>query len=477
MRSVIRRRESCLLEPIQEPVPGWHVRPGTVRVAQPYDSNTSSTSTQDCQPGTATVIDVQHSLQLTDPRQNKRQKRSKTDTFNTHDHVQEDLVQWIKIEFRSLIEQDVSQAWIQAMQNDYFYGTLVDAPASNTFALDLVKLQPTLEMLRSGFTSTSGGDSRTDEEDPTFDKLELEKGSQQLDLGDIYKVLVMNNHSEPALIAFLTEDRPQYLIPPHSGFVVSDLDRIHGLKGVGLVSASQRGGFDIVVMDPPWHNASVDRMSHYGTMDIYDLFKIPIPDLVRAKDEHGKGGIVAVWITNRAKVKKVVVDKLFPSWGLELVAHWFWLKVTTHGEPVLSLDNKHRRPYESILIGRQTKSTALPSATLEINRKLLVSVPAQHSRKPSINVLLEEEFFSQNPFPETEHSTNPPDTACLDSRKKLPLNKLELFARNLEEGVLSWGNEPIRHQYCGRGFNGDKMIQDGYLIPSVPSSIRSFDAD
>lgn len=78
----------------------------------------------------------------------------------------------------------------------------------------------------------------------------------------------------------------------------------------------------MIVMDPPWQNASVDRMSHYGTMDLYDLFKIPILHLL------SKDGVVAVWITNRAKVQKVVVEKLFPAWGLTWVAHWFWLKVT-----------------------------------------------------------------------------------------------------------------------------------------------------
>lgn len=85
-------------------------------------------------------------------------------------------------------------------------------------------------------------------------------------------------------------------------------------------------------MDPPWQNASVDRMGHYGTFDLYELFKIPIPDLlspiVNANgSQEGGGGVVAVWITNRAKIRKVVVEKLFPAWGLELVAHWYWLKV------------------------------------------------------------------------------------------------------------------------------------------------------
>jgi len=96
-----------------------------------------------------------------------------------------------------------------------------------------------------------------------------------------------------------------------------------------------------------------------------------------------------------------------------------------------------------------------------------VSVPAQHSRKPSISALLEEEFFSQN-------SADPGATTNDNSiQGKMSLNKLELFARNLEEGVFSWGNEPIRHQYCGRGLGRDQITQDGYLIPCPPSSNHS----
>lgn len=124
------------------------------------------------------------------------------------------------------------------MQGDYFYRTLVDAPACNTCALDLIKLQPTLQMLRSGFVSTSDKNISTDQEDLTFNQIELEKGSQQLDLDDIYKALVMNNRPGPVLITFPTEGQPRYLMPPRSGFVVSDLDRIHGLKSVGKFAHS-----------------------------------------------------------------------------------------------------------------------------------------------------------------------------------------------------------------------------------------------
>ncbi|KAG0006266.1 Methyltransferase-like protein 4 [Entomortierella chlamydospora] len=321
--------------------------------------------------------------------------------------------------------------------------------ACDTFALDLVKLQPTLRLIKSGFVSAS--DVNLDMKDAIqFDEVQLKSGLQQLDISDIYETLIENNHHYPALITFPTEGEPRYLIPPLSGFVVSDLDRIHGLKSIGnmliLHNAPRRnGGFNIIVMDPPWQNASVDRMAHYGTLDLYDLFKIPILDLLGAPkeqdltDESGSRGIVAVWITNRAKVKKVVVEKLFPAWGLEFVAQWSWLKITTGGEPVLSLENGHRRAYEGVLIGKQKR-----------------------------------EFFPKScvPSPDSTSDLTAPVASGDEYTTIKPLNRLELFARNLEEGVLSWGNEPIRYQYCGRGSEDTGITQDGYLVPSYCSMMK-----
>ncbi|KAG0232684.1 hypothetical protein BGX31_005029 [Mortierella sp. GBA43] len=230
MRTVLQNRESVILEPIQEPTIGWYIRPGTVRVAQPYDSNAHNIHAGDSQ-DVRTLSDTHSSPETSEPS-HKRQKRSKTKAGNSSDLDQE-LIQWIKTEFLSIIEHDSSRLWIRDMLGDYFYGTFVDAPASNTFALDLIKLQPTLQMLKSGFTPTGNRDALKDQEILSFDRLELENGSQQLDLDDFYEVLVMNGHSEPALVTFATEGRPRYLMPPRSGFVVSDLNAVHGLKGVG----------------------------------------------------------------------------------------------------------------------------------------------------------------------------------------------------------------------------------------------------
>ncbi|KAG0363766.1 Methyltransferase-like protein 4 [Podila minutissima] len=443
------RNDTWLLVPQRTPVPGWCVRPGTFRVSRPYDRQLDDSAESSKRVLKKRRVGTQPSLEGNDVNK-----------------AEQDIVAWIKAEWQELLGQEDVTPQLQSMAHDYFYGTCADAPACEDVALDLVKLQPMLKMLRSGFHGTSAS-TDINENDTPFEMLQLSLPSEQdkslsLDFGNMYETLVTNTSSDPMVVSLTSDGSPLYLIPPRSGFVVSDFSQIHRLKGI----AQKHSGFDMVVMDPPWQNASVDRMSHYGTMDLYDLFKIPIPQLL------SKDGVVAVWITNRAKVKKVVIEKLFPAWGLTWVAHWFWLKVTTHGEPVLSLESRHRKPYEGILIGRRMPSNSTDTSTstarlpetdnrsvspLSVKKKLLVSVPSQHSRKPSIAQLLEKEFL-------------PPSEENNLSQDEGP-RRLELFARNMEEGFISWGNEPIRYQYCGRRpSSGKPDVQDGFLVP-IPKAI------
>ncbi|KAG0271624.1 Methyltransferase-like protein 4 [Linnemannia exigua] len=463
-------KDAIFIAPVREPVAGWSVRPGTFRVAKPYDKPTIS-GTQLAATGESTATPAEAA------RPHKKQKLLPQKSNND-----EEITQWIQSALQSLLGKDSTRTHILSIQQDEFYGTYVDAPASEELTLDLVKAQPTLQLLRHGFQSTSSKRRQDQADDDTpveFDEIELDADyqQQQLEMTDVYETFVANKSSRPAFVTFPTEGQPRYLIPPHSAFVASDFGSIHGLKAM----AKQRGGFNVIVMDPPWQNASVDRMGHYGTFDLYELFKIPIPDLLSPNTNSGEqsqgGGVVAVWITNRAKIRKVVVEKLFPAWGLELVAHWYWLKVTTQGEPVLSLDSKHRRPYEGILIGRRKKAQSSPGspgtaiskeALTETGpkRRLIVSVPSQHSRKPSIMDLVSEEYF-QGPRPPNSTQDMSP---VKETERRLP-GRLELFARTLEEGVLSWGNEPFKYQYCGRG--SAPLIQDGYLIPATTSGDSS----
>ncbi|KAI8391261.1 MT-A70-like protein, partial [Radiomyces spectabilis] len=175
--------------------------------------------------------------------------------------------------------------------------------------------------------------------------------------------------------------------------------------------------FDFVVLDPPWPNKSVHRSGHYESQDIYDLFKIPLSSLLRS-DNSDNPALVAVWITNKPKFKRFVTDKLFPSWGLETVAEWHWLKVTTEGEPVMPLDSPHRKPYEQLVIGRckQRPSPDIPQT------RVIVSVPCKHhSRKPPLREIMKPYLGSE--------------PRCV-----------ELFARCLLPGWTSWGNECLKFQ-------------------------------
>jgi N6-adenosine-specific RNA methylase IME4 len=50
-----------------------------------------------------------------------------------------------------------------------------------------------------------------------------------------------------------------------------------------------------------------------------------------------EGGLLAMWVTNRERLRRFVDQELLPKWGLEQVATWFWLKVTNSGQLVSPL--------------------------------------------------------------------------------------------------------------------------------------------
>ncbi|KAI8580278.1 hypothetical protein K450DRAFT_237704 [Umbelopsis ramanniana AG] len=179
--------------------------------------------------------------------------------------------------------------------------------------------------------------------------------------------------------------------------------------------AEDQGGYDFIVIDPPWPNKSAHRSKNYDTLDIYALFDIPMAKLLSSD------ALVAVWVTNRPKYKQFLIDKLFPSWNLELVGEWYWMKMTTMGQPVMPLDSTHRKPYELLLVARSKAGSSI----IHVPEKLVfASVASQHSRKPPLN-----DLFSL-------FDSNHPDRRCL-----------ELFARCLAYNTTSWGNECLLFQH------------------------------
>ncbi|XP_077592271.1 N(6)-adenine-specific methyltransferase METTL4 [Stigmatopora nigra] len=226
---------------------------------------------------------------------------------------------------------------------------------------------------------------------------------------------VTENPSEQAKLTILMGD--EYIIPPHAGFLLSDFSRMRPLLHCGRK-------FDVIVLDPPWENKSVKRSRRYNSLPSSQLKRLPVPQLASADC------LVVTWVTNRPSHLRFVRDELYPQWGVEPVAQWFWVKVSTDGNFVFPLDSPHKKPYEVMVLGRfrsefQTSSSEMPVVEVPPvpDQRLIVSVPsALHSHKPPLAEVLK---------PYTKE-----DPKCL-----------ELFARSLQPGWTSWGNEVLRFQH------------------------------
>ncbi|KAF2985241.1 hypothetical protein EK904_007555 [Melospiza melodia maxima] len=180
--------------------------------------------------------------------------------------------------------------------------------------------------------------------------------------------------------------------------------------------------YDVIVIDPPWENKSVKRSNRYSYLSSWQIKQIPVPALA------APNCLVVMWVTNRQKHLRFVKDELYPHWSVKTLAEWHWVKITTAGEFVLPLDSLHKKPYEVLILGRvqgNVKEALRKSeGVLPIpEHQLIVSIPCSlHSHKPPLAAVLAE-FIK-------------PDVECL-----------ELFARNLQPGWTSWGNEVLKFQH------------------------------
>jgi len=242
-------------------------------------------------------------------------------------------------------------------------------------------------------------------------------------------------------LVVLGEDAPyRYRVPPNSSFMLSDCcdpQSFHHAIRAQAEELDTRKHFDLILLDPPWPNRSVRRTQKSDAA--YRILSTPAEvrklllemdlDMLMAED-----CLVAIWITNKSTVRELVLgqDGIFACWGFELVEEWIWLKTTIHGEPVTSLDGLWRKPYEVLLVGRKRKH-AVPSPSEEINghktpkRRVIISVPDLHSRKPCLKGLYESVLFNGTDY-----------------------RALEVFARHLVAGWWSWGDECIK--FNGEGY-------------------------
>uniref|UniRef100_A0A673BMH4 Methyltransferase like 4 n=1 Tax=Sphaeramia orbicularis TaxID=375764 RepID=A0A673BMH4_9TELE len=180
---------------------------------------------------------------------------------------------------------------------------------------------------------------------PLVDDEEQEACVQTLDPDftshlDLFSRVTENRWDVATVVTLMGEE---YVIPPQTAFLLSDFTRIQPLVRYGKK-------FDLIVLDPPWENKSVKRSRRYSFLPSSQLKQLPIPLLASSNC------FVVTWVTNRPSHLRFVRDELYPHWGVEVVAQWFWVKVTTSGQFVFPLDSEHKKPYEVLVLGRYGSS-------------------------------------------------------------------------------------------------------------------------
>ncbi|XP_017426364.1 methyltransferase-like protein 2 isoform X2 [Vigna angularis] len=188
------------------------------------------------------------------------------------------------------------------------------------------------------------------------------------------------------------------------------------------LDAHADSGFNLIMVDPPWENASAHQKSRYQTLPNRYFLSLPIKQLT-----HAGGALVALWVTNREKLRCFIEAELFPTWGVSYAATFYWLKVKENGSLICDLDLFHHRPYECLILGyspgKVNNTDNLSEFKPVKNDRVIMSIPGDYSRKPQIADLL------------LEHVPGLKPPRCI-----------ELFAREILAGWVAWGNEPLYFQ-------------------------------
>ncbi|KAK8216471.1 MT-A70-domain-containing protein [Phyllosticta capitalensis] len=224
-----------------------------------------------------------------------------------------------------------------------------------------------------------------------------------------------------------------FRIPPRASLLLSDCRQTDLLRSTVRRMAQDYDHprkFDLVIMDPPWPNASAKHKKSYNTLSLKPLKSMLLKmdlDTVIATN-----GVVAVWITNSEQVRKTVLSPggLFARLGVVLVEEWVWIKTTASGAPQSPIASAWRKPYEILLVGRVPDwlqpGNQSWTGQEAVKRRVIAAVPDLHSRKPCVKSLMEELVLKKG---DGEYAG------------------LELFGRYAVAGWFVWGNEAIKYNW------------------------------
>jgi len=172
--------------------------------------------------------------------------------------------------------------------------------------------------------------------------------------------------------------------------------------------------YSLILMDPPWENKHVKRVKGSGTdykmMDNHFIQQIPVPKLLSEE------GLVMIWCSNNRR-HRCALESWLENWNLKQISIWYWLKLTKYGELICEFSG-HKNPYEVLIIAANKKCENWKNVP---DNQVLISVPSGiHSHKPSLQPVIDTVF------------------------PHLPNTRLELFARYLQPGWVSVGNEAFK---------------------------------
>ena len=170
------------------------------------------------------------------------------------------------------------------------------------------------------------------EREAVEEPLRLDSPRSRLELPQLFERLVLNDSPAASIVVEVNgptvDEGPvlapqaELLVPPSSGFLMSDLSTWSAPSSGIAKLGREKGGWDVVVIEcvlftlalcarardqllnlvplrsPPWPNASASRSASYETFDAYDLWKLDLPALLGDRP-----AVVAVWLTNRVKVR------------------------------------------------------------------------------------------------------------------------------------------------------------------------------
>lgn len=306
--------------------------------------------------------------------------------------------------------------------------------------------------------------------EPTRDEEDHEDRGEDEDVDEDVNLPSHHNASEHPLTLHLssratresvTSPNPSsfaFAIPPYSAFVLGDVTQTVPALRTTLRALSPRthGRADWLLLDPPWPNRSALRSRAYRPQYSVEA----TTRLLRRLDLDAciaPAGHVGVWVTNRASCRAAVL-RLFEEWNVELVEEWVLAKVTCGGEPVTVLGGTWRRPYEVLLIGRKpgdamavvdsglrsSSKAAAVDGVDQVRRRVLAAVPDLHSRKPCLKWLVERLLVRREGYV-----------------------GVEVFARHLVAGWLSWGNEVLKYNWLGYWRDVESNDDESVVVATV----------